>query len=354
MAFYKAVIEGFYGKSWTWSEREDYATFLKAHDFNGYIYAPKSNRQLRSDWSSQLLPADKQSLLRLSQHYQDEGLDMGIGLSPMNIFTNYDATAKSALKNKLSELQGLGVSVLCLLFDDMPGAIQDLAKRQAEIIADVNAWSECDRLIVCPTYYSFDPVLEDVFGQMPAKYLEDFGNWVGSDIDIFWTGDRVISDSYPIASLEKITALLQRKPMIWDNYPVNDGRKTSRYLHLRPYSGRPAGLKDYTAGHIINPMNQAALSKLVLQTFPMIFQMGQEYSVDGAWNKVLAGLNCTDLAELLARDLDLFSISGLDAITSKQNKQLLSDYSSIDHPAATEICRWLEGQYEFDPDCLTE
>jgi len=354
MAFFKGVIEGFYGKSWTWQEREDYASFLNSHDFDGYIYAPKSNRQLRSDWSHSLCHEDSQALQSLTRLYLDSGLDIGIGFSPLNLFKDYNAESKQQLKTKLAELDSLGMTVFCLLFDDMPGGIADLAEKQAEIIADVKSWSSAERLIVCPTYYSFDPVLAQVFGDMPRCYLEDFGRLVDHDIDIFWTGDKVISDSYSEMSLMKITELLNRKPMIWDNYPVNDGRKTSRFLNLKPYKGRPAELIDWCAGHVINPMNQAALSKLVLKSFPMIFDQQDEYSVDRAWQDILLSIRNAELASVLARDIEIFAFGGLDNIPVASKQELVREYKGIDHPAANEIVLWLEEAYQFDPQCLTE
>ena len=57
----------------------------------------------------------------------------------------------------------------------MPGDSSSLAQRQAEIVQDVQAWSDANHIIVCPTYYSFDPVLERFFGNRPDDYWEDLG-----------------------------------------------------------------------------------------------------------------------------------------------------------------------------------
>jgi hyaluronoglucosaminidase len=39
--FSRGVIEGFFGRPWTWQARADYATFLGQNDYQYYIYAPK-------------------------------------------------------------------------------------------------------------------------------------------------------------------------------------------------------------------------------------------------------------------------------------------------------------------------
>ena len=51
---------------------------------------------------------------------------------------------------------------------------------------------------------------------------------------------------------------------LWDNYPVNDYGATSGRLLLAPYDKREAGLGEYLAGIVSNPMNQAAASKIAI------------------------------------------------------------------------------------------
>lgn len=37
-----------------------------------------------------------------------------------------------------------------------------------------------------------------------------------------WTGDKVIPKEITVSSLEEITAVLKRAPVIWDNEHAND------------------------------------------------------------------------------------------------------------------------------------
>jgi hyaluronoglucosaminidase len=41
--FKLGVVEGFFGPSWSWDARLDYAEFLSHYGFNTYLYAPKSD-----------------------------------------------------------------------------------------------------------------------------------------------------------------------------------------------------------------------------------------------------------------------------------------------------------------------
>ena len=44
------IIEGFYGKPWTWAEREETIAFLAPHGYGFYLYAPKADPYLRRHW----------------------------------------------------------------------------------------------------------------------------------------------------------------------------------------------------------------------------------------------------------------------------------------------------------------
>src|SRR5690606_28628463 len=121
------------------------------------------------------------------------------------------------------------------------------------------------------SYYSHDPRLAEVFGPMPDGYLADLGRGLDAGIDIFWTGQRVCSERYTVEEFEAIADLLQRPPVLWDNYPVNDGRLPGPFLHVRAVGQRPAGRRQVLRGHRANPMNQAWLSRLPLASLPACY-----------------------------------------------------------------------------------
>src|SRR5690606_15582159 len=122
--------------------------------------------------------------------------------------------------------------ILCLLFDDMRGDIPHIARIQADLTRRATELSSASKVMLCPTYYSDDPVLEKVFGPRPQDYWPSLKREIDPEVDIFWTGPRVCSDSYPLAHLDEIAERLGRQPVLWDNYPVNDGAVKSRHLHL--------------------------------------------------------------------------------------------------------------------------
>jgi hyaluronoglucosaminidase len=352
--FLCGVIEGFYGRAWSWEARAETIDFLQREKFNSYIYAPKSDRQLRRAWREQYAAAEFEKLLALREHCRQRGIQFGIGFSPWGLQSEYSADDRAKLQKKFQQLNQLDCDVLCILFDDMPGAIESLAQRQAAIVADIASFSNARRLAMCPTYYSFDPQLEKLFGAMPADYLQTLGTLLPESVDIFWTGSLVLSPGYSHTDINAIAEKIRRKPLLWDNYPVNDGRKISRFLHVLPARERPAQLRDWCSGHLANPMNQAFLSQLPLASLAHSYRVGESYCAETFWNENIVALVGVELAQLLQRDAQRFQTQGLDAIVDTERQALIADYIRINHPAAREVIEWLQEQYRFDPECLND
>jgi hyaluronoglucosaminidase len=201
---------------------------------------------------------------------------------------------------------------------------------------------------MCPTYYSFDPVLEKVFGAMPTNYWQELGEGLSSVWDFFWTGDKVVSKNYAIDSLAVIASQLGRKPLLWDNYPVNDGEKISNFLHLAD-AERKAELKKSTQGLLCNPMNQAELSKAAICATSIQLR-GREINQADLFHRLFG----EELAVMLIKDLDSFEKIGLLELSIADTQRLKDKYKTLNHLGAKEVYDWLDGKYKFDSACLTD
>lgn len=349
------VIEGFFGHAWSWRDRREYAPFLRDSEYRCYIYAPKDDPFIRKRWREDWPSETATEIEKLIDVYHREGLKIGVGLSPYEVYLNYDEAAREQLRVKIAALNAVGPDVLCILFDDMRGDVPDLARLQTEITHQIAEISTADRIIMCPSYYSFDPVLENLFGTMPDNYLQDLGRWVDREIDIFWTGPRICSDDYPDSHLLEVNKRLQRKPFLWDNYPVNDGAQKSQFLHLRAFENRSHRLRELTAGHAVNPMNQAWLSRIPLRTLPVAYSQGEAYCAETAFTAACRELCRDEVAAHLEEDLGAFQDIGLQGMTGESRQHLIAKYRKFpDDPCAREIVAWLNGDYAFDPACLTD
>ena len=149
--FLTGVIEGFYGRQWCMATRLAYAGYLGALGLNTYIYAPKGDPWLRRNWQQPWPDPLAAELLGLAQHYRGRGLEFGVGLSPFELYRDYGSAQRTRLRTRVAEICELGVSLLSVLFDDMPGDLDCLAERQAEIVGDVCTWEPDLRVQVCPT-----------------------------------------------------------------------------------------------------------------------------------------------------------------------------------------------------------
>ncbi len=338
------IVEGFYGQAWRWQERRSYANYLTRFGLNTFLYAPKSDVRLRSEWRQNWSASELEEIRLTAAYYRDRGLIWGMGLSPYALYQRYDQADRIALREKIARIDSFGGSLLAVLFDDMPGDLSDLADRQVEIITDVLHWTDAETVLMCPTYYSFDPVLEQHFGAMPQGYWENLGAQLDPDVGVFWTGNTVCSPSITVSDVEAIRQRLGRAPILWDNYPVNDGAAMTDFLHLQPLPARDQRLSGVTAGHLCNPMNQAALSQ---------YPLGGLAALYGASEPALETLYPAKLAALLRRDLQEFEQVGLAGMGDARREELIKEYGCFGDAAAVEVVRWLSGEYAFDPACLT-
>jgi len=344
------VIEGFFGAPWSWAARMSGAAFLRDCGYQFYIYAPKAEAFLRRRWREPL-PAETQGRLAdLGSRCRVLGVRLGVGLTPFEIYLDYDVGARMALRSKVTQINEIAPDILCILFDDMRGDVQGLPDLQAKIIDDICCWSNAARFIVCPTYYSYDSRLASEFGPPPKTYLRDFGRAVDPGIDVFWTGEKVISSGYSPAHVSEVAADLRRKPFIWDNHVSNDSKVRSNH-HLDPATASWELPTDLVAGIAINPMNQPHLSRIALCQFKALLT---GISPAAPLPAVCGSLHSADFAAQLGEDAPLLQALGLNGLDPEARGRLLDRYQANDsNPYAREIAAWLRNEYQFDPQCLT-
>jgi hypothetical protein len=339
------LIEGYYGKPWSWVARECVIATLKNHGYTFYIYAPKADAFLRNRWR-EAHPAETAEALRaLSARCRTMGVRFGVGLSPFELYRDFNAEARGDLARKLAEFDSWGVDDLAILFDDMRGDLPNLAQTQADILHWVKARTKATRLIMCPSYYTDDPSLDRIFGIRPPNYLEDLGRLMDKSIEVFWTGEEVCSREYSPGHLKRVGEQLGRKPFLWDNYPVNDGGRMSQFLHIRAFTGRPASIGRYLSAHSINPALQPTLSCIPAITLALSYAQGEAYEYGRAFAEAARAIMPDALATAIQRQLTFLNDAGLSKLSPESAERLRQRYAAIDHDAAREIVAWLDGAY---------
>lgn len=336
------LIEGFYGKPWSWAARAEAVSFLAPHGYGFYFYAPKADAFLRRRWREMHPPDMAEGLAGLSRHCRSRGVRFGVGLSPYEIYRGFDDDAKAALGAKLTHLDHIGVDDLAILFDDMRGDLPDLAATQADIVHWARERTKATRVLVCPGYYTDDPILDRFFGERPANYLEEFGRRLDPAIDMFWTGEEVCARAFSPGHLERVRGQIGRKPFLWDNYPVNDGPVMSQFLHLRGFTGRPASIGSHIAGHAVNVASQPVLSRIPALTLAESYRRGDDYEYSAAFARAAQTVLGPELARMVRGDLMIFQELGLE-----RAGHLRERYAAFDHPGAREIVAWLDGHWRI-------
>lgn len=336
------LIEGRFGRIWDASERSHVVRTLAAAGYGFYHYGPKADRALRRDWRRSHDSAETAALARLSAEARGAGMRFGIALTPVGSTHPFDSATRADLIRRVAELDAIGIDDLAILFDDLRGDMPDLAARQAEVVTVCAGVTRATRVYTCPTYYSDDPVLDLVFGDRPADYLHDLGRRLDPAIQVYWTGEEVCARAIEPAHLKRVTGALGRRVCLWDNWPVNDGARMSRFLHLRAFTGRSAAAADHLSGHAINPALQPQLGCIPALTLPMVYAQGDGYAYGAAFDAAAQHLLGREFADLLRQDLPALQDVGLERL-GQRAARLRMRYQAIDHPAAREIVAWLDG-----------
>jgi hypothetical protein len=186
-----------------------------------------------------------------------------------------------------------------------------------------------------------------VFGERPAGYLQDLGRRLDPRVGVYWTGEEICTREFSPGHLGRVTEALGRKPTLWDNYPVNDGPRMSRFLHLRGFTGRPGAIGPHIAAHAINPALQPHLSLIPAATLVASYREGPTYRYMHAFREAAHALAGADIAAMLEQDLHALQDRGFDQL-GDDRERLRQRYAAVDHPMAAEVVRWLDGADTVD------
>lgn len=281
----RGVIEGFYGPPWAPEARLALLEFIAARGMNAYVYAPKSDPRHRERWREPYEEPEASHFRTLAGRARERDVRFGFAISP-GLDIEYDDDAdREALLAKLAPLLDMGVDWFVLALDDIPpraGLAADQAALTAWLLEALRASDASVRLSLVPTEY---------VGTRPTAYLRDLAAGLPAEVeDVMWTGPTVCSPTItPEAARSWAAALGGRRPLLWDNYPVNDG-PMARSLHLGPYRGRPAALSDELAGVLCNPMVQPWASRVALATAADCLRDPGSYDPAASWERAIAAV----------------------------------------------------------------
>ena len=344
------VVEGFFGPQWPAEDRESYASFLSTVGAHFYIYAPKQDQHLRKAWRNPWPESFLQYLTNLKREFHRNHIEFGVALSPFGLGEKLTSEDALLLEEKVLQLKDVGIDILGIFYDDMHGN-EHLAQVQVDSMKIIQKNFD-KKIIFCPTYYCFDPILEKVFGKKPEGYLEKIAEKISSDVALAWTGPKVISPEIPGEHLKEVRTLLKRKPYIWENLFANDGPKNCKFLKVKAFTGRDGSLSDQTEAWAFNMMNQPQLSKITFLASK--FVLDGTHTPDQGLDEAIKRLCSPKFAESLKFHRLTFLEKGLDQMSDFEKSTWREEFAPYMDAAAQEIVDWLDGKYIVGSECLTD
>lgn len=225
--------------------------------------------QHRAYWRELYTVEEGDHLTGLINAAKEHNIIFYYALSPGLDMTYSNPKEVGTLKRKLEQVSQFGCEAFALLFDDIETEMskadkevfQTFAHAQVSVTNEIFKHLNCTNFLFCPTQYCSTRAVPTV---TTSEYLNTLGNKLMQEIDILWTGPKVISKYLTIESIQEITEVLRRKPVIWDNLHAND--YDQKRVFLGPYSGRSPELIPLLRGVLTNPNCEFHANSIAIHT----------------------------------------------------------------------------------------
>uniref|UniRef100_A0A8C7I4V8 protein O-GlcNAcase n=1 Tax=Oncorhynchus kisutch TaxID=8019 RepID=A0A8C7I4V8_ONCKI len=247
----------FYGRPWTMEQRKELFRRQQKWGLNTYLYAPKDDYKHRMFWREMYSVEEAEQLMTLISAAKEYGTEFIYAISPGLDITFSNQKEVSTLKRKLDQVTHFGCKSFALLFDDIDHnmcpadkeVFSSFAHAQVSITNEIFQYlGEPETFLFCPTEYCGTFCYPNV-AQSP--YLHTVGEKLLPGIEVLWTGPKVVSKDITVESIEEVSKILKRAPVIWDNIHAND--YDQKRLFLGPYKGRSTELIPRLKGVLTNP-----------------------------------------------------------------------------------------------------
>lgn len=224
---------------------------------NSYLYAPKDDYKHRMYWRDLYSAEEAEQLITLISAARNHNVEFIYAISPGLDITFSNPKEVAALKRKFDQVKEFGCRSFSLLFDDIERemcpadkqAFSTFAHAQVDITNEVfQHLGQPNVFLFCPTDYCASFCTPNV---SQSAYLHTVGEKLLPRIDILWTGPKVVSHKISVESIEEVSAVLKRPPVIWDNIHAND--YDPQRIFLGPFKDRPTDLIPKLRGVLTNP-----------------------------------------------------------------------------------------------------
>jgi len=338
----RGYLEGYYGKLFSWNERNDLLTFLASLNLNTYCYAPKEDASHRLHWREPYSPQWQESFAHFCKSAQELKVSVVAGIAPGLDFS-FEHTGGSDdfahLLVKAKTFLNKGADEILILWDDIEEgeiiASNDRSEgaNHADIVNRLSA--ELGQPVwTVPRVYA---------AEIPnnGNYLEDFFSELQALHTVLLCGNATVASNISIDDLAGLSCaqpnptpesgdvdVLKHRTIVWDNYYAND--YCPRRLFLGPWSGREQ-INEY----LINPTGLPYTDRLLLD---IAVTTHTSSNIDEDWTQTMERHGVPD-AFLSLAPYFLKPFAGDRTVTGKQNDlDCMNPSEEIDH--AIEECLW--------------
>ena len=278
---YRGVVEGFYGQPWNHEARLSQLDFYGRNKMNVYIYGPKDDPYHNTNWRKPYPEKEAKQLQELVERAKQNEVIFYWAIHPGQDIRWNDQDRDLLLK-KFESMYDLGVRGFAVFFDDISGEGTN-ADKQAELLNYIDEHfvqvkKDVSPLIMCPTEYNKS------WANLKGGYLTTLGKQLNPNIQIMWTGDRVVAN-IDKQTLEFINPLIQRKAYIWWNFPVSD--YVQNRMLVGPVYGNGTDIKDDMIAFVSNPMEHAEASKIALYSVADYTWNPEDYDSRRSWKQAI-------------------------------------------------------------------
>jgi len=269
--------------------------WVAQHNMNFLMFCYSSFPASGKDWRAEYRPEELAGFKELAAQADALHVELclsfnpGIWSKPPLVYSS-ESDYQLAWK-KVQTIHALGIHSFALCLDDISRKLEDsdikqfgnLANAQVHFVnrlwKDLQTLSPRSRLIFCPSAYTTHDA------ETHLDYITTIAQ-IDPGVQMFWTGPVVCSPSITAADARKYANWIGRKPIVWDNYPVND-MFPWRPL-MAPVKNRSADLATEVSGVMANPMKQWHLSTLPLATLANYLTDPNHYDPSLAMKQAIA------------------------------------------------------------------
>ena len=276
---WRGVLEGFYGKPWSWAERRAMADWMAKRRMNLLVVAPKDEPSQRRDWRLPMTDSERSELKRLVDHARDRFVEVAWSLSPGLDLDPDSGGDLAAARAKLQAAASAGVRKFVIAFDDLAPSVAQVRFANALVAQAAPLIPGADWVFVPAEYWG---------DAAPSSYLRAVARELDARYAVGWTGGQVLARRITTGEAERFARYIGHRLVLGDNYPAQDRAWGAGRLFLGPLAGREPGLSSIHAAFLVNASPLPAASRVPIATAAEYAWDPAHYDPAQAWRRALA------------------------------------------------------------------